>query len=186
MIILIGGASCTGKTLMAQKILEKYHVPYLSIDHLKMGLIRGGIACNFTAADSVETIGKRLWPILKGVIMTSIENKQDLIVEGCYIPPDFINDFEEEYLRDITAVFILFSKNYIEDNFISRIQTYRNVIEQRIFEEDRSINQFISEHTELRKVCIENQVQYFEIEQDYETEICRVYDYIDSAQKAKR
>ena len=42
MIILITGASHTGKTVLAQKLLEKYHYPYLSIDHLKMGLIRSG------------------------------------------------------------------------------------------------------------------------------------------------
>ena len=42
MIILITGASHTGKTLLAQKLLEKYKYPYLSIDHLKMGLIRSG------------------------------------------------------------------------------------------------------------------------------------------------
>ena len=42
MIILITGASHTGKTVLAQKLLEKYKIPYLSIDHLKMGLIRSG------------------------------------------------------------------------------------------------------------------------------------------------
>ncbi len=42
MIILITGASHTGKTLLAQRILEKYSYPYLSIDHLKMGMIRSG------------------------------------------------------------------------------------------------------------------------------------------------
>lgn len=42
MIILLTGASHTGKTALAQKLLEKYKIPYLSIDHLKMGLIRSG------------------------------------------------------------------------------------------------------------------------------------------------
>ena len=42
MIILITGASHTGKTVLSQKLLEKYRYPYLSIDHLKMGLIRSG------------------------------------------------------------------------------------------------------------------------------------------------
>ncbi len=42
MIVLITGASHTGKTALAQRLLEKYHYPYLSIDHLKMGLIRSG------------------------------------------------------------------------------------------------------------------------------------------------
>ena len=40
MVILITGASHTGKTLLAQRMLEKYKYPAFSIDHLKMGLIR--------------------------------------------------------------------------------------------------------------------------------------------------
>ena len=50
MIILITGASHTGKTLLAQKMLEKNKYPYLSIDHLKMGLIRSGNT-NLTPVD---------------------------------------------------------------------------------------------------------------------------------------
>ena len=42
MILLITGASHTGKTLLAQKLLEKYSYPTLSLDLLKMGLIRSG------------------------------------------------------------------------------------------------------------------------------------------------
>ena len=42
MIIIITGASHTGKTVLAQRMLEKYKYPYVSIDHLKMGLIRSG------------------------------------------------------------------------------------------------------------------------------------------------
>ena len=42
MIILIAGSTHAGKTLFAQKLLEVYSYPYLSIDHLKMALIRSG------------------------------------------------------------------------------------------------------------------------------------------------
>jgi len=88
MVILIGGISCTGKTLMSQKLLEKYKIPYLSIDHLKMGLIRGDTNCSFTSMDSNEVIGEKLWPIIKGIIMTNIENNQNIIIEGCYLLPN--------------------------------------------------------------------------------------------------
>lgn len=67
MVILLRGPSCTGKTLMAQKILEKYKMPYLSIDHLKMGLIRANINCGFTQYDSDRLIAEKLWPIIKGI-----------------------------------------------------------------------------------------------------------------------
>lgn len=42
MVILIAGETHTGKTLLAQKLLEAYRYPCLSLDHLKMGLIRSG------------------------------------------------------------------------------------------------------------------------------------------------
>ena len=61
MIILITGASHTGKTLLAQRMLEKYHYPYLSIDHLKMGLIRSGNT-DLTPEDDDE-LTTYLWPI---------------------------------------------------------------------------------------------------------------------------
>ncbi|MGG3279359.1 hypothetical protein [Paenibacillus solani] len=92
MIMLISGNSSTGKTYMAQRLLEKYHVPYLSIDHLKMGLYRADMNCGFTPMDSTEDIGEKLWPILKGIMMTNIENKQNLIIEGCYILPHHLED----------------------------------------------------------------------------------------------
>jgi hypothetical protein len=80
MVILIGGVSCTGKTVMAQKLLEKYKIPYLSIDHVKMGLIRGSKYCDFSATDGDDELTNKLWPIVKGIIMTNIENGQHIII----------------------------------------------------------------------------------------------------------
>lgn len=66
MIILITGASHTGKTLLAQKLLEKYKYPYLSIDHLKMGLIRSSQTELTTYDDGKLTA--YLWSILKEIL----------------------------------------------------------------------------------------------------------------------
>ena len=84
MILLIAGASHTGKTALAQKILEKYQYPYLSIDHLKMGLIRSKNTV-LTPVSSDKELTEYLWPIVREMIKTAIENKQNLVVEGCYI-----------------------------------------------------------------------------------------------------
>lgn len=86
MIILITGASHTGKTLLAQKLLEKYKFPYFSIDLLKMGLIRSKNT-TLTPEDD-DKLQNYLWPIVCKMIKTAIENKQNLIIEGCYIPPN--------------------------------------------------------------------------------------------------
>lgn len=116
MIILISGNSCTGKTYMAQQLLERYHAPYLSIDHLKMGLYRADMNCGFTPLDSTEFIGEKLWPILKEIIKTNIENNQNLIIEGCYILPHYLQDIEPSYLAHIIPVFLGFSTTYIQQN----------------------------------------------------------------------
>ena len=95
MIILITGASHTGKTALAQRLLEKYKYPYLSIDHLKMGLIRSGNTALTPLSDDGE-LTDYLWPIVCEIVKTAIENDQNLIVEGCYIPFEWSKDFEPE------------------------------------------------------------------------------------------
>ncbi|MBR2650090.1 MAG: adenylate kinase, partial [Clostridia bacterium] len=115
MIVLITGASHTGKTLLAQKLLEKYKYPYLSIDHLKMGLIRSGNT-ELTPMDDNE-LTEYLWPIVREMIKTAIENNQSLIVEGCYIPFDWQNEFDSEYLESIKYFCLVMSEKYIRNHF---------------------------------------------------------------------
>ncbi|MBM7602736.1 putative acetyltransferase [Metabacillus crassostreae] len=180
MIILISAVSATGKTLMAQKLLEKYHISYLSIDHLKMGLYRGDKNCGFTPLDSTEVIGDKLWPILKGIIMTNIENEQHIIIEGCYILPHYMKNFEINYSEKIIPVFLGFSTNYIRENFETKIVKHRNKVELRNWPEDRTVEELIREHNEFKTKCLQADVRYFEIENDYDKEILNVYDYIEA------
>lgn len=84
MIILISGTTHTGKTALAQRLMERYKIPYYSIDHLKMGLIRSGNT-PLTVHDDKE-LTPYLWSIVRETIKTAIENGQSLIIEGCYIP----------------------------------------------------------------------------------------------------
>ena len=115
MIIIITGASHTGKTLLAQRMLEKYKFPYLSIDHLKMGLIRSGNT-KLTPEDD-DQLTTYLWPIVREMIKTAIEDKQNLIVEGCYIPFNWRKDLNEEYLRDINFIYLAMTDAYIDAHF---------------------------------------------------------------------
>jgi 2-phosphoglycerate kinase len=129
MIILITGASHTGKTLLAQRMLEKFGYPYLSIDHLKMGLIRSG-QTSLTPEDD-DALTEYLWPIVREIIKTAIENGQNLIVEGCYIPHYWRSDFTDEYLKEIKYYCLIMSEGYIKAHF-DDIKAYENVIEKRL------------------------------------------------------
>lgn len=135
MVILIAGDTHTGKTLLAQKLLEKYNYPYLSIDHIKMGLIRSGV-CNLNVNDDSQ-LTIYLWKIIKEIIKTNIENNQHIIIEGCYIPFDWKNDFENGYLIQIKYVCLIFSDNYLKTYFESIIY-FENSIEDRLLASDIS------------------------------------------------
>lgn len=112
MIILIAGDTHTGKTILAQKLLEKYKYPYLSIDHLKMGLIRSG-QCKLSADSNDMELTNYLWPIVREIIKTCIENSQNMIIEGCYIPFDWEKDFTNEHMKQIQYICLIFSQEYI-------------------------------------------------------------------------
>ena len=129
MVILITGASHTGKTLLAQRMLERYRYPYLSIDHLKMGLIRSG-QTKLTPADDDALTGY-LWPIVREIMKTAIENRQDLIVEGCYVPFDWRKDFDEEYLTHIRFICLAMTDAYI-DTRLDEIKAHSSDIEARL------------------------------------------------------
>ena len=133
MIVLITGASHTGKTTLAQKLLEKYKYPYLSIDHLKMGLIRSGNT-ELTPMSDDKDLTAYLWPIVREMVKTAIENKQNLIVEGCYIPFDWQKDFDSEYLENIKYFCLVMSEKYIRNHFTD-IKKYANAIENRLDDE---------------------------------------------------
>ena len=133
MIILIAGASHTGKTVLAQRLLEKRQIPYLSIDHLKMGLIRSG-QTDLTPEDD-DALTPYLWRIVREIIKTAIENRQDLIVEGCYVPFDWQRDFDERYLPSIRFLCLAMTDAYIDAHF-DAIKAHASDVEARLDDSD--------------------------------------------------
>ena len=164
MVILIGGASHTGKTRLAQKLLEEHHYPYLSIDHLKMGLIRSGNT-TLTPMDD-DKLTDCLWPIVREMVKTAIENGQNLIVEGCYIPFNWKNDFDDDYLEHILCRFLIMSRRYIETHF-DDIRHYANTIERRLDDSWLNPADLIRDNEWILEQCQKNGCEYVLIDEEY-------------------
>ena len=169
MIILITGASHTGKTRLAQKLLEKYKYPYLSIDYLKMGLIRSGNTELTPLSDDAD-LTSYLWPIVREMIKTAIENKQNLIIEGCYIPSNWAKDFTAEYLKKIKYYCLIMSENYIKNHF-DDIKKYANVIENRLDDTDFTKESAINDNAQVLALAKKHNVNYIFIDDKYEIDI---------------
>lgn len=169
MIVLITGASHTGKTTLAQKLLEQYKYPYLSIDHLKMGLIRSGNT-ELTPMCADTALTAYLWPIIREIIKTAIENKQNLIVEGCYIPFDWTKDFSKEYLDNIRYYCLVMSENYISNHFAD-IRKYASIIENRLNDEWCTLESVRKDNAQVLELAQKHNVNYILIDDKYQVDI---------------
>ena len=170
MIILISGASHVGKTALAQKLLQKYNYPYFSIDHLKMGLIRSHNP-ELTPMSTDEKLTEYLWPIIREMIKTAIENKQNLVVEGCYIPFDWEKDFEENYLSQIKYYCLVLSEKYIETHY-EDIMAHANDVEKRLDDSHCSKEYLIRENQQMLSNCEKYGLTYILIDDKYDIDIC--------------
>ena len=169
LIILITGASHTGKTALAQKLLEKYKYPYLSIDHLKVGLIRSENT-KLTPMSDDKYLTAYLWPIVREMIKTAIENKQNLIVEGCYIPFDWQKDFGSEYLENIKYFCLVMSEEYIRNHFAD-IKKYAKTIENRLDDEGCTMESVLADNKKMLSLAQKHHANYILIEDKYEINI---------------
>lgn len=168
MIILIAGASHTGKTVLAQKLLEKYKYPYISIDHLKMGLIRSGNT-SLTPEDDTE-LEEYLWPIVREMIKTAVENHQNLVVEGCYIPFDWQKDFDDKYLGEIKYYCLIMSQAYINGHF-NQIKEHANAIEMRVDDSACTKESVLKDNAHNLEMCNRFGCNYILIEDNYDVDI---------------
>lgn len=175
MVILIAGASHVGKTLLAQRMLERYGVPYLSIDHLKMGLIRSGNT-DLTPEDD-DALTEYLWPIVREMVKTAIENGQNLVVEGCYVPPHWRRDFEEEYLRSIEFVCLAMSDAYINAH-IGEIREHACAVETRLDDSGCTLGALREDNRRCIDAFAECNEKVTIIESDFEATIEAVLDAV--------
>ena len=174
MIILITGASHTGKTVLTQILIEKYSFPSLSIDHLKMGLIRSGNTM-LTPEDD-EELTPYLWPIVREMIKTAVENSQNLIIEGCYIPFNWREDFTDDYLIDIRFICLAFSDRYIESHY-DEIKKHSSDIEKRLDDSYCTIDQLKQDNHFYIEGFQAAEEPVIVIDSNYEETICSIMEH---------
>ncbi|MBP1556171.1 MAG: adenylate kinase, partial [Oscillospiraceae bacterium] len=141
----------------------------LSIDHLKMGLIRSGNT-SLTPYDDEELTGY-LWPIVRGMIMTAVENSQDLIVEGCYVPFDWKKDLDETYLSHIRYICLSMTPEYISSH-LGQIVSHASDSENRLFpDDDVTADCLIRDNLFFARGCEAYGNELLMIEDDWETSV---------------
>jgi len=178
MVILIGGIGCTGKTLLANWLMKETNISYFPLDHLMMGLYRGIPDCGFSPMDGQFVLGEKMWPIIKGLIMTNIENDHSIILEGFQLLPHLVKDFPEAYLENILSVFLFYSEQYILEYLDAKILKFRSAVERRSDIDDITAETLIKQTKRLKEQCLKHKVAFYEIEGDYSAGITEVKNFV--------
>ena len=149
--------------MLAQKLLEQSHWPYLSIDHLKMRLVRSG-KTELTPLSEDADLTAYLWSVVR------VENGQHLIVEGCYIPFDWRRDFDERYLKDIEYFCLVMTERSIRTHF-SDIKKYADTVEKRLDDSGCTLESALADNAEVLSLAQKHQVRYLLIDDRYEVDL---------------
>ena len=115
MLFLVSGASRSGKTLIARKILAENGIPYLSLDWLMMGFNTGMPEAGIHHLLWPNEIATKMAPFLNGMIDCMLVDGMDYVIEGEAMLPESVADLIEKHPDAIKAVFLGYAVTDVTD-----------------------------------------------------------------------
>lgn len=171
MLYMIGGASRSGKSLAARKILEEKRIPFLSVDFLVMGFTNGMPQVGIHADLPGEVIAKHIWPFLKGICICMIENGEDFVIEGESMMPHQINELLQKYPDDVRTCFIGYTRISENDKLLEIRNNSSELNDWTTPETDESVRKHIQKMISFSKIiedeCNRLGIKYFDSSTDF-------------------
>ena len=106
MLYLVSGTSRSGKTLIAEKLMEEKQIPYMSLDWLMMGFTNGMPQLGIHDKLFPDEIAKRLWSFFKAMCESMLYLEIDYIIEGEAMLPELIQELLDKYPDKIKICFV--------------------------------------------------------------------------------
>jgi hypothetical protein len=182
MLYLIGGAPRSGKSLLVRKLLAERHVPYFPIDLLMMGVAGGWPDADVDPAASDAVVGERLWPVVRGMALTLIEDALDYAIEGAQLQPAHVAEVTDLHPTAVRACFLGYA-GAAPDEKLRAIRDHTGLANDWIQNHtDEQILAFIRQMTaysaELRDRCAAYGLRYFEVSQDFDRSLTSALSYL--------
>lgn len=178
MIYIISGASRSGKTIIAKKLFNILKIPYLSTDHIMMGLMNGMPSSGINDKMWPHEIGEKLWPILNAMIENMIYNNQSYIFEGEAFIPKYIKELSNKFPGEIKVCFIGYSKIATNEKlfFIMKYPNHENdwLLNLEENEIEDHINNMKWYSQKLEKECHECNIEYYDLSSGFEKEMAKI------------
>jgi 2-phosphoglycerate kinase len=171
MLYLIGGASRSGKTIIAKTIAAQKSIPYLSLDWLVMGFTNGIPEYGIHDLLMPDEIAEQIWDFLKAMCESMLWSNDHCIIEGEAILPELIIELKNKYPDQIKIGFLGFTN-------IKAKEKVKNVKEFSEGETDWLIDKpdtYISDHIKnmiryskkIKASCEKNDIRYFDTSKNF-------------------
>ena len=115
MIYILTGIAKSGKSLVANRLIQKYSLPTFSTDYIMMMLVRGNKTLGIDPDGEDEIVANQLRPYINGLIQTMVENKVDYFIEGVHFNPDFARELLDKYPNDVKVLYLGYKDINVED-----------------------------------------------------------------------
>ena len=160
MVILIGGSSHVGKTLIAHWLVARNGYECIGLDLLAQAFRNAG-PVEFAGLDDYS-LRYQMWPFVAEIIRKAVAGDRNLIIEGCYIPSEWARSFTKGELGSIRCVFIVMSPHYIQSH-MDEIREHAQAAELRSHD-TLDMGRLIDCSAEFKAQCIKTGTYYIEID----------------------
>jgi hypothetical protein len=171
-LCLVGGASRSGKTRIARKILAEKRIPYLSLDWLMMGFNDGIPEYGIHHLLWPDEIARRMEPFLQGMIDCMLVDGMDYVIEGEAMLPRFAADLIERNPDKVRAAFLGYTKIDVEAK-VGLVKKYGDGDNDWLTEKSDEyirdhIGSMIGHSMMIRKECEKLGLPYFDTSEDFQ------------------
>jgi 2-phosphoglycerate kinase len=166
MLYLIGGASRSGKTTTAKRILNETNIPYFSLDYLMMGIANGIPELGVHPTEGDFITGQRMWKVLDPLMTAMVENEIDYTIEGVQLIPNCVSQFESKYPGKIMSCFIGMAEINVES--VVEMKYHSSKTENDGFKELNhaeamaELVRIRTDSIQIREDCEKHNLKYFE------------------------
>ena len=171
MLFLVSGASRSGKTLIAKKMLADNQVPYLSLDWLMMGFNDGIPEYGIHHLLWPNEIAEKMQPFLAGMIDSMLIDGMDYVIEGEAMLPQSTADLVSKHPDKIKVVFVGYTEIDVKDK-VALVKKHGDRENDWLTNES---DEYIRDHIEnmiayskmIKNGCEKYGLSYFDTSEDF-------------------
>lgn len=181
MVYILGGASRSGKTLLARRAVAEKQIPYFPMDALFGALVHGMPELGIRYEDSLLDRPVKMWPMTKHFLNFFFKEEQEFLFEGDTIIPSQVSELLAEG-KPVKCCFLGYAElakdeklKLVREHHQGDIDWTKDIPDEEMMP---MIEEMIGFSRYLREECGKYGLAYFDISHDFEGVRNQAFDHL--------